>query len=76
MARKNQDRLTTLGSLLVFLGVGVWGVYAVMRWGLGRTVVLGDFLPYHLLGVVPGALLRHRRLLLRLFRGDRGTPPS
>ena len=59
------DRWTILGTVLLWLGVAVWGVYAVMRWGLGRDVNAAAFLPFHLAGVIPGVLLRRRRWLLR-----------
>jgi len=58
--RKTSKNLTTLGNVLIGLGVAVWGVYAVARWGFGQDVVVSQFLPFHLFGVIPGALLRHR----------------
>jgi hypothetical protein len=68
MNDKPKDRLTTLGTVLVILGVVVWGVYAAARWGLGWQVTGRQFLPYHLAGVVPGMLLRRRRWLQGLLR--------
>ena len=61
------DRWRNLGNLLIALGVAVWVVYAVARWGLGKEVTVDRFLPFHLAGVIPGALLRHGRFLRRLM---------
>ena len=57
-----------MGSVLVALGVAVWGVYALVRWGLGWEVTGRQFLPYHLAGVIPGVILRRRRFLLQIVR--------
>ena len=73
--RKAADRWTLVGNALLWLGVAVWGVYAVVRYGLGGDVSTKQFLPFHLAGVVPGLLLRRRRSigrgLERLFRPGR-----
>lgn len=71
MTGNDKDRLTQLGRVLILLGVSVWALYAVMRWGLGRPVEMNQFLPYHLVGVIPGSLLKYRHLLLRIVRGGR-----
>ena len=63
---RDKDLLTTTGSILVALGVAVWGVYALLRWGLGWDVTERQFLPYHLAGVIPGMILRRRSFLLRI----------
>ncbi|MBW2109392.1 MAG: hypothetical protein JRI36_12125 [Deltaproteobacteria bacterium] len=63
-----RDGLSTLGTLLVVLGVAVWGLYAVMRWGMGRGVTGRQFLPYHLAGVIPGMVLRRRRFFQRVLQ--------
>jgi hypothetical protein len=65
---KDKSRLTILGNVLLVLGVAVWAVYALNRWGLGKEVEVGRFLPYHLAGVIPGSLLRHRHRLQRWFK--------
>lgn len=71
MGDEKKDGLTTLGTVLVVLGVAVWGVYAVVRWGLDWNVTGRQFLPYHLAGVIPGTILRRRQffkgLAKRLF---------
>lgn len=64
--RPATDRWRNVGNLLIALGVAVWVVYAVARWGLGMEVTVSRFLPFHLAGVVPGALLRHRHFFRRL----------
>ncbi len=69
---RDKDLLTTTGSILVALGVAVWGVYAFQRWGLGWDVTGRQFLPYHLAGVIPGMILRRRSFLLRIVR--KATP--
>ena len=62
MVHKKKDLLTILGRLLVFFGVMVWGVYALVRWGFGWEVTDRQFLPYHLAGVIPGMILGRRKL--------------
>ena len=68
MKQGKRDRLSQVGSVLVMLGVAVWGVYALGRWGLGWDVTGIQFLPYHLAGVVPGMILRRRHFLLKVFQ--------
>ncbi len=68
MKQGKKDRLSQVGSVLVLLGVAVWGVYAVVRWGLGWDVKGIRFLPYHLAGVVPGMILRRRDFLLKVLQ--------
>lgn len=68
MERKTSNILTILGNVLVALGVAVWGVYALARWGFEQDVAVRQFLPFHLFGVIPGALLRHREKVKRLFK--------
>ena len=60
MDSRTSNNLTILGNVLIGLGVAVWGVYALARWGFGQDVSVSRFLPFHLFGVIPGALLRHR----------------
>lgn len=62
---KEKDSIRTLGTVLVVAGVAVWVVYAIVRYLLGWDVTGRQFLPYHLVGVVPGAVLRRHRF----FRG-------
>ena len=74
-ARTGRDGWTLLGTTLLWFGAAVWGVYAVVRYGLGNEVPAIRFLPFHLAGVIPGMLLRRRHSirqgLRRLFRsGD------
>lgn len=60
-----RDRWTLAGTVLLWLGVAVWGVYAVVRYGLGGDVTASQFLPFHLAGVIPGVLLRRRHSIRR-----------
>jgi hypothetical protein len=66
--KREKDLLKILGTILLFLGVAVWGVYAVLRFGLGWDVTARQALPYHLAGVVPGVILRRRRFFLGIVR--------
>ena len=68
MNKKEKDMLTTLGTVLVVLGVAVWGVYAVVRWAMGLDVTGRQFLPYHLAGVIPGMILRRRKFFQGIVR--------
>ncbi len=65
MNKNERDLLKILGTILLAVGVGVWGAYAVLRFGLGWDVTARQFLPYHLAGVVPGMILKKHRF----FRG-------
>ncbi len=66
--KREKDLLKILGTILLFLGVAVWGVYAVLRFGLGWDVTGRQFLLYHLAGVVPGVILRRHSFLMGLVR--------
>jgi hypothetical protein len=65
MGKGEKDVLKAFGNILLTLGVGMWGAYAVLRYGMGWEVTARQFLPYHLAGVVPGMILRRHRF----FRG-------
>jgi hypothetical protein len=74
---RTSDPWTTVGNVAQVLGVAVWLVYAVMRYGLGMEVSAISFLPFHLAGVIPGTLLRRRKGLARLIaRLRRKRPPG
>jgi hypothetical protein len=68
MAKIERDLLKTIGNILLALGVGVWGAYAVLRYGVGWEVTGRQFLPYHLAGVVPGMILRRHRFFQGVVR--------
>ena len=53
-----QKTIVRLGNILFYLGGGVWIVYAVVKYLLGWDVNLRQFLPYHLVAVIPGVLLK------------------
>jgi hypothetical protein len=48
--------LRKAGRLLIAAGVLVWAVYAVV-WLAGGDPDVRQFLPFHLAGVIPGAIL-------------------
>lgn len=50
--KKNVFR--TVGHSLIFLGILVWGVYFYLKLVAGQPVDVGDFLPYHLTGILGG----------------------
>jgi len=47
------------GNILIFIGVSMWGVYAVGKYLLGWDITDRQVLPYHLLMIIPGMMLRH-----------------
>lgn len=53
-----QKTLVRLGEILFYLGGAVWVVYAVVKYLLGWDVSVRQFLPYHLVAVIPGVLLK------------------
>lgn len=48
---------TTLGRILIVLGVLMWVPYGILKYGLGLDVPVFPFLILHLSGVIPGAIL-------------------
>ena len=44
------------GRLLILAGVMVWVIYAIV-WLAGGEPDVGWFLPFHLSGVIPGAIM-------------------
>ena len=66
--RKGMDWVRTIGTVLVIMGVSVWGVYAIARYFLNMDVQPLQFLAYHLAGVIPGSLLRHHRFFKGLIK--------
>ena len=50
--KKNTFR--SIGHMLVFLAISVWGVYFYLKLALGKPVEVSDFLPYHLTGIFSG----------------------
>lgn len=66
--KRQKDLLERLGTILILLGVAVWGVYAVLRFGMGSGAAVRDFLPYHLAGVVPGLILKRHRFFGSMVR--------
>jgi len=66
--KREKDLLERLGTILIVLGVAVWGVYAVLRFGMGSDAAGRDFLPYHLAGVVPGVILKRHRFFASVIR--------
>ena len=67
---KSQEKATSkirrLGRLLILAGVAVWAPYFVLKVA-GRDPQLAYFLPFHLAGVVPGAILSRWHQIKRLL---------
>jgi hypothetical protein len=53
-----EKAIARLGNVLFLIGGAVWVVYAVVKYLLGWDVNLRQFLPYHLVAVIPGVLLK------------------
>jgi hypothetical protein len=53
-----QKSLERLGGILFYLGGAVWVVYALCKYILGWDLTLRQFLPYHLVCVIPAILLK------------------
>jgi hypothetical protein len=60
----------TIGHGLIFLGISVWGVYFYLKLTAGQPVDVGDFLPYHLIGIFGGIGF----LVLGYFVNRRNVP--
>jgi hypothetical protein len=52
-----KNRLSIAGHLMIFLGVLVWAPYLYLKLGLGQSVEVMNYLPYHLTGVLGGVFL-------------------
>lgn len=64
MSREARQRL---GTTLIILGVLAWVPYFVLEFGLGWDVPVYPFLTAHLLGVIPGSILRGRGVVRRII---------
>ena len=53
-----EKSIARLGNVLFSIGGAVWLVYAVVKYLLGWDVNLRQFLPYHLVAVISGVLLK------------------
>ena len=49
-------RRRRVGGVLIAFGVAVWGVFGIV-WLTGGQPVASHYLPFHLAGVLPGAVL-------------------
>ncbi|MBI2845353.1 MAG: hypothetical protein HYX86_02275 [Chloroflexi bacterium] len=58
---------TTLGSILILLGVLVWPVYVYAEAQSVEEIAVLPYLTAHLALVIPGALLGGRGLIRRLL---------
>jgi hypothetical protein len=67
MNNRVDNLLLKMGTVLIILGVSVWGVYAVLHFIMDINVSGGYFLVFHLAGVVPGALLRHHHSISKFY---------
>jgi len=53
-----QKTIARTGTVLFYLGGGVWLMYALAKYLLEWDVSLRQFLPYHLAAVIPGVILK------------------
>ena len=49
-----RNAFRTIGHILIFLAISIWGVYFYLKLVLGQPLEVGDFLPYHLTGIFAG----------------------
>jgi hypothetical protein len=59
--------LKRLGTVLFYLGGCVWIAYTIAKYIMGWDVTLRQFLPYHLVAVIPGVALKHGSSLYERF---------
>ena len=70
-----QKSLARLGNVLFYTGGAVWVLYAVVKYLLGWDVSVRQFLPYHLVAIIPGVLLKRcSGYLARKFGSKTETP--
>ena len=63
-----KDWIQIVGAILVILGLGVWVVYVIERYFLHMDVTDRQFLPFHLITIIPGMLLWQHRFLRGLIK--------
>jgi hypothetical protein len=56
-----RDWVRNTGTILIGVGVSMWIIYAVGRYLLSWDITDRDFLPYHLITILPGMVLRYHR---------------
>lgn len=64
--RKNV--LHTLGHGMILLGILVWAPYLYSKLIIGQPVVVMEYLPYHLTGVLGGVLLHILSFIIERYR--------
>ena len=70
-----QRSLARLGNVLFYIGGAVWVLYAVVKYLLGWNVSIRQFLPYHLVAIIPGILLKRcSGYIARKFGSKTETP--
>ncbi len=63
-----KDFIRGVGNVLIIVGVGMWGVYAIGRYLFGWDITDREFLPYHLATIMPGMLFRYHRSIAGFFK--------
>jgi hypothetical protein len=68
MNRSDRDWAQVIGAVLVIIGFSVWGVYIIERYFLHINVTDRQFLPFHLITIIPGMILWQHRFLTNLIK--------
>ena len=58
MRQNRKSRRSKWANSLILLGVAVWLPYALLKYIVQMPVHIAPFLTLHLLGVIPGSLLK------------------
>ena len=74
MAAFTPRRRRIVGRVLILAGVAVWGIYA-MVWTTGGEPDGRHYLPVHLSGVIPGAILARWDWIRRKLGGGQSSTP-
>ena len=64
------NRTQQIGRVLIVAGVGMWVVFGIV-WLAGGEPQVGHYLPFHLSGVLPGAVLARWQSVRGWFRSRR-----
>lgn len=59
-----------VGRGLIYAGVAVWGVYVIVALTGGEPEG-AKYLPYHLVGVIPGSIISRWHQIERLWKRDK-----
>ncbi|MEI6826521.1 MAG: hypothetical protein WCK54_13080 [Desulfuromonadales bacterium] len=71
MLKGSNQQMKRFAMVLFYIGGFVWFVFAVVKYLFGWDVTILQFLPYHLVAVISGILLKYGACLYERLSGRR-----